>query len=930
MMANDNGAKRLFLFDGMALVYRAHFALIRSPRYTSGGLCTSAVFGVANTLLDIFNRERPTHVAVVFDTFEATHRHQAFPEYKATRDHAPEDLSAQFPLVDRLFEAFRIPAIRVPGFEADDVIASLACRAEREGFETWMVTPDKDLQQLVTEKILVYKPGRFGGEPEKMGVAEVLDRWKIERVSQVIDVLALMGDTVDNVPGIPGVGEKTAQKLIADFGTVEELVTHTDRLKGKQKQLVETHREQALLSKKLVTVVCDVPNDVDLDALAQQPWDEPALKSLFVELEFDVMGKRLFGQSFSASPALGGRATGSREAEIQAAVLGDDVVERTIREVPHTYGIVRTPEERASLIASLRTQSAIAINAKTSEIDPRDAIPPGIAFSFEPGTAHYVVIPSDQTEALAVLREFRDVFEDSEIEKIGHDLKHEAELLRWNEMELRGALFDVALAHAMKDPEMRTGLDYLSKLYLRYIPVPLIELIGPPGDDQKKLSDVPLEQLAEYVSEATDVTLQVSRAMRPEIESRGVAQVCYQVECPLIPALVEMEYHGIRMDAAALHTYGHQLDAEIDQLRAAIFAVAGREFNIDSPKQLAEVLYEDLKLVEKPKKTATGQFSTRETELMRLAGEHKIVRDVLEYRNAVKLKSNYVDVLPAYVHPKTGRLHTHYLQSWAATGRMQSNDPNLQTIPVRKERGREIRAAFIPRDDDYLLLAADYSQIELRIMADLSGDEAMRDAFANDIDIHTATASNVFHVPLDAVTREMRDKSKAVNFGIIYGISAFGLQQRLNIPREEAKSLIDTYFEKHPRVRAYIDETIALAKSQGYVTTRTGRRRYLRDINSSNFTVRSAAERLAMNSPIQGTAADLLKLAVIRVHQALRRGEFKTKMLLTVHDEILFDMHRSEQERVMPVIEEAMKGALPMAVPVVVEMGVGANWLEAH
>jgi DNA polymerase-1 len=911
----------------MALIYRAHFALIRSPRFTSGGLCTSAVFGLANTLLDILNREQPTHIAVVFDTDEATHRHDQFPDYKAQRQAIPEDLSAQLPLVDRLFGAFRIATIRIPGYEADDIIGTLACQAEREGFTTWMVTPDKDFQQLVNERILVYKPGRQGSPPERLGVVEVLEKWKVERVENVIDVLGLMGDSVDNIPGVPGIGEKTAQKLIAEFGSVENLLAHTNQLKGKQKQLLESHAEQALLSKRLATIVRDVPHEVQLDTLKLQKCDEEILKALFEELEFETLGKRLFGPSFSANPAQAARA---REERKEARLIDEPVDLKTIRDVPHEYLILRTPVERARLVSTLLSRSAICLDFVTSARNPREALPLGIAFSFAPHSGHYVVCPDEPREALAVLEEFRSVFESEAIEKIGHKVKFDATLLRWHGIELRGKLMDIRLAHSMKEPEMRHGLDYLARLYLGYCSISITSLIGQQGDTQKSLRDVPLETVAEYACEAADVTLQVSQVIRPDIEARGVAQVCYDVECPLIPVLVDMEYHGIRLDAAALRDYSEQLGRDIEQLRDAIYAAAGREFNIESPKQLGVVLYEELKLAEQPRKTATGQFTTRETELSRLAGQHQIVRDVLDYRNAVKLKSVYVDQLPSYVNPTTGRVHTHYSQAWAATGRMQSNDPNLQTIPVRKERGREIRAAFIPRDDDYLLLSADYSQIELRILAELSGDASMREAFASGTDIHTATAANVYKVELADVTREMRDKAKAVNFGIIYGISAFGLQQRLNISREEARSLIENYFAKYPRVRAYINATIALAKAEGYVKTCTGRRRYLRDINSRNHSLRSAAERLAMNSPIQGTAADMLKLAMIKVHTALRTGNFQTKMLLAVHDEIVFDMHRNEQSTVMPLIQDCMKTALPMDVPIAVEMGVGKNWLEAH
>ena len=923
--------KRLFLLDGMALTYRAHYALIRSPRFTSAGLCTSAVFGIANTLFDILKKQKPTHIAVAFDTpGEPTFRHVQFEEYKATRDAAPEDLTEQFPYVYRFFEAMNIPIIRAPGFEADDIIGTLAKEAEENDFATWMVTPDKDYQQLVTEKSLVYKPGRKGSEFEILGEDEVLNKWQIERVEQVIDILGLMGDSSDNIPGIPGVGEKTAQKLIKQFGTVEKLLQSTDQLKGKQKERVEENRDQALLSKELVTIKCDVPLDITPDALPAKEYDEAALKTLFEELEFDHLGKKLFGKDFSSAKKRTEVIREKREKEIQTMLFDEPVEqEKTIADVKHDYKIVTTKEERAALIEKLKQQKQFCFDTETTGRDPRHALPLGVAFSFKPHTGYYVVCPPDVDEAKQVIEEFRTLFEDASIEKVGHNVKYDVTLLKWHlDMEVRGALMDTMLAHSMKEPEMQKGLDYLSKLYLAYKPIPTSDLLG--ADGSTNMREVPIERVAEYACEDADVTLQVSSVIRDDIEQRGVAQVCYDIECPLVPVLVEMEHAGIRLDSEALHKYSDYLAAEIVDLRDEIYKQAGHEFNIDSPKQLGVVIYDELEIEKNPKKTATGQYSTREPELLRLAGKHKIIRDVLDYRNAVKLKSVYVDQLPNDVNPNTGRLHTHYSQSWTATGRMQSGSPNLQTIPVRKERGREIRAAFVPRDDDHLLLAADYSQIELRVMAELSGDKAMMEAFVSGTDIHAMTAAQAYKVELDDVTREMRDKAKTVNFGIIYGISAFGLQQRLNIPRKEATALIDNYFEKYPGVQEYIDTSIAFAQKHGYVKTQSGRRRYIRDINSRSRTARNAAERLAMNSPSQGTAADMLKLAMIKVHHALKEGGFKTQMLLTVHDELVFDMHKSEKDEVMPLIEQCMRTALPMKVPIEVELGTGKNWLEAH
>lgn len=923
-------SKKLFLLDGMALTYRAHFALIRSPRYTSSGNCTSAVFGMTNTIFDLINREDPTHIAVAFDTSEPTQRHIDYPEYKAQRDEMPEDISAQLPAIDRLLDALNITVIRTPGYEADDIIGTLAHQAASEGFRTWMVTPDKDYEQLVTDQVLICKPGRRGSESEILGVPEVLEKWGIERVEQVIDILGLMGDSSDNIPGVHGIGPKTAQTLISKFGSIENLLDHTDQLKGKQKERLEEHAEMARLSKKLVTILLDVPHDISFDSLVRRPIDQEKLKAFCMEFEFDTLGKKLFGKSFSSAPTRAKVIREKRETEIQATLFDEPVEEKTIRDVKHKYHTLRTSKQRQSLITKLKKQESFCFDTETTGLDARTALPLGLAISIKPHEAYYVVCPDTPEEALSVLDEFRGVLGDKTIAKVGHNLKYDITLLKWHGMEVGGELFDTMLAHSMKEPEMRHGLDYLAKLYLGYVPIPTSDLIGKRGEEQKSMREVDIDRVTEYACEDADVTLQVAEAIRPEIETRGVASVCYDVECPLIPVLVDMEFEGIRLDTEALARFSKKLAGEIEDLQNRIFSAAGHAFNIDSPKQLGVVLYEELELEKNPKKTSTGQYSTREAELERLSGRHQIVADVLDYRNARKLKSVYVDQLPSSVHEETGRLHTHYSQTWTATGRIQSNDPNLQTIPIRKERGRDIRAAFVPRNDDYLILSADYSQIELRVMAELSGDEAMLQAFSDGDDIHTITASKVFKVPVEEVTREMRDKAKTVNFGIIYGISAFGLQQRLNIPRAEATELITNYFEKYPAVQQYIDRTIEFAKKHGYVATQTGRRRYIRDINSRSRTVVSAAERLAMNSPIQGTAADILKLAMINVHRELQAGGFETKMVLTVHDEIVFDMLKTEQDRVMPVIEKAMKSTLPMKVPIEVEMGVGANWLEAH
>ncbi|MEC9092426.1 MAG: DNA polymerase I, partial [Planctomycetota bacterium] len=766
--------KRLFLLDGMALIYRAHFALIRNPQFTTGGLCTSAVMGMANTLLDLINKHNPTHMVCVFDTPEATQRHEEYPEYKAQRESLPEDIGDQLPYVDELLGGFKIPVIRIPGYEADDIIGTLATQAEAKGFQSWMVTPDKDYDQLVTDNIFVLKPGRKGGEQEIFGVQEVLHKWEIERINQVIDILGLMGDSSDNIPGVPGIGPKTAQKLIAAYGSIENLLANTDKLKGKQKERVEENREMALLSKKLVTIQLDVPHEESHEKFQCQPFDKERLKKLFMEMEFETLGKRVFGNSYTAAPTRQARIREEREKEIQGELFGEEEVveEKSVQNVQHDYQTIDTQAQRDDLLKTLLKQKSICFDAETTGLDPREACPLGLSFSFEPHRAFYVVIPEDAEKASQVLEQFRTVFENESIEKVGHNLKYDITLLKWHGISVQGRLFDTMLAHSMKEPEMRHGLDYLSKLYLGYTPIPISELIGEKGEEQLNLREVPIEKVAEYACEDADVTLQIANVLRPEIESGGFADVCCSVECPLVAVLVDMEHEGIRLDVSALKKYSVQLEQEIEVLRKSIFDSVGHEFNIESPKQLGIVLYEELVLEKNPKKTATGQYSTRESELQKLAGKHQVVRDVLDFRNAVKLKSVYVDQLPDHVNPQTGRVHTHYLQAWTATGRMQSNEPNLQTIPIRKQRGKEIRAAFVSRDEDHLLLAADYSQIELRVMAELSQDEGLLEAFRAGTDIHQVTASKVYKVPLEEVTREMRDKAKTVNFGILYGISA--------------------------------------------------------------------------------------------------------------------------------------------------------------
>ncbi|MBI4659997.1 MAG: DNA polymerase I [Verrucomicrobia bacterium] len=1001
--------KRLFLLDGMALVYRAHFALIRRPIFTSKGVNTSALFGFTQTLLDIIATQSPTHLVVAFDTDTPTQRHREYPDYKIQREAMPEDLSLALPHVRRMIEAFRIPVITCDGFEADDIIGTLVRRAEREDFVSYMVTPDKDFSQLVTEKTFLYKPSRMGEGIEILGLPEVLSKWGIKNPSQVIDILGLWGDATDNIPGVPGIGEKTAGKLIAEYGSVENLLAHTADLKGKLKESVEANRERALLSKRLATIICDAPVSVELDALKKRVWDEPNVRSLCVEFEFNSIGRRLFGDDFKAGRGFAGGAADSKlgtSDPVSRAQAGSDVGElfpltpvlspgekgkqftrsgqpvaspsspaqgdslplpagegrgegerprqttpaaptasgspatespfphapslKTIADVPHEYQLVQTREQRAKLIQMLRRQPSFCFDTETTSLDPKDAKLVGIAFSFNPQTGHFVAVPQEAGQAQAILGEFRPVFESETIEKVGHNLKFDLSVLKWQGLSVRGKLFDTMLAHSLIEPDMRHTMDYLAEAYLGYSPVPITKLIGEKGSEQLNMSQVPLEELTEYAAEDADVTWQLRSVLEPLLKEKGQERVFYEIEAPLLPVLMEMELEGVRVDAAALSEFAEQLSKQVAACERTIYQLARTEFNLNSPKQLGEVLFEGLKIAENPKKTRTGQYATDEQTLLALAGEHEIVQRILEYRAMTKLKSTYADALPGTIFSKTARIHTTYNQTVTATGRLQSQNPNLQNIPIRTELGQEIRKAFIPRSEEYMLLSADYSQIELRIIAAISGDAALREAFRSGHDIHTATAAKVYAVPLDQVNSEMRRKAKMVNFGIIYGISAFGLSQRLGIPRKEAGDIIDQYFDQFPGIRKYISDTIEFAREHGYVQTVTGRRRYLRDIRSSNATVRGAAERNAINAPIQGSAADMIKIAMAKIHCDLSRRKLKTRMLLQVHDELVFDLFKPEEAEARALIEDGMKTAIPLDVPIVVEMGVGKNWLEAH
>ncbi len=924
-------AKRLFLLDGMALVYRAHFALIRSPIYTSKGVNTSAIYGFANTLVDLLASQKPTHLAVVFDTPAPTERHTIFPDYKANRDAMPEDLASAIPEVKRLIRAFNIPVIEKDGFEADDVIGTLALRAAAEGgCEVFMVTPDKDFAQLVDEKVAIYKPGRGGGEPEIIGLDEVKEHWQVDKPSQVIDILGLWGDASDNIPGVPGIGEKTAKKLVGRFGGIKELLENTDQLKGKQKENVEAFKDQALLSRKLATIVIDAPVELDWSSLKVGEIDNEVLASLLVEFEFNTLGKRLLGEDFVAGR---GFETSDKDGGSVVAEL------KSIADVEHDYRLIASGDEvaRKAAIKQLLKEERFCFDTETTGKDPMRDDLMGISFSAAAGYGVYFECPRDPVGRAAFITEIETLLRAEGVEKIGHNLKFDIAVLRWAGMEVVGPFFDTMLAHILVDPGQKHTMDYLSESLLGYTPISLESLLDQ-GDEKggqmsligTTMQDIDLGKLAEYAAEDADVTWQLAEKLRPMLEENGQHHVFYDIECPLIPVLVSMEAEGITLDSSVLDGIRNSLEQEIHSLGSEITKLAGRDFNLNSPKQLGEVLFDELQLVEKPKKTKTGQYKTDEAILAALAPKHRIVEAILEYRESAKLKSTYVDALPESVADRTGRVHSSFGQLVTATGRLASNKPNLQNIPVRTSQGREIRKAFVARDSDFILMAADYSQVELRVMASLSGDEGMRQAFVDELDIHSATAANVYGVDPGDVTGEMRRCAKMVNFGIIYGISAFGLSQRLGIARGEAAEIIDSYFTQFPGVKSYMDETVTLAREKGYVETLAGRRRYIRDINSSNAMVRSAAERTAINTPIQGTAADMIKLAMTGVDASLRIGNLQSRMILQVHDELILDVSRDEEQDVREIVSRQMQDALPLEVPIVIDIGTGANWLEAH
>ncbi len=949
--------KKLFLLDGMALIYRAYFAFMRSPMINSNGVETSGVFGFMNTLLEIIQKQEPTHLAMALDVSGPTFRHEMFEQYKANRDETPDGIRASIPIICELMAAMNIPVITKQGFEADDIIGTLARQADSAGFETFMVTGDKDYAQLVSKNTFFYKPGSKGGGATILDEAAILSEWEIDRIDQVIDILGLAGDTADNIPGVPGIGPKTAVKLIKQFGSIENLLENTDQLKGKQKQNVEENRENALLCKKLVTINCEVPVDVSPDDLICREPNNDALLSLLHTYELSSIQKRLFGtvtqksapksepqgDLFAATETVVKVAAPKKSNPLQGDLFStteiaesDEISEsvvstlKNIKTVEHKYTLVDNLTDLDSMISELEKVNAFCFDTETTSLDTKVAELVGISFSIKEHEAWFVHF--SESNSSEFLDKLRPIFENPRIAKIGHNLKYDVSVLRWHGVRVTGQLLDTMLAHYLIDPDQKHNLDYLAETELGYKNVEITELIGEKKSQQLSMRDVPIDKLCDYAAEDADVTFQLWNKLLPKIESNNLDKVFYDIESPLIYVLVEMESNGVMIDTETLGKYSIQLGEQIDGLEKEIQEIAGISFNLNSPKQLGEVLFEKLKLVEKPKKTATGQYATNEQVLTDLADEHLIVQKILEYRGLAKLKSTYVDALPAAISPKTGRVHTNFTQAVTTTGRLSSTDPNLQNIPIRTKEGQEIRRAFIaPKENENVcILACDYSQVELRLMAELSGDENMRSAFLNGEDIHTATAARILNVPLDEVTKDMRRKAKTVNFGIIYGMSAFGLSQRLKIPRKEAAEIIEAYFTQYPGVKKYMDDTVAFAQANGYVETMTGRRRYSRDINVKNNTVRQAAERNAINAPLQGTAADMIKIAMVRIQALLESWQTKTRMILQVHDELLFELHADEAEVLVPRIEQEMRLAVGLHIPLLVESGKGKNWLEAH
>ncbi len=916
---SDN--KKLFLLDAMALIYRAHFALSKNPRITSAGLDSGAIMGFTNTLLEIIKKQKPSHIGVAFDTHAPTFRHIEYPEYKGTRQAQPEEIKIAIPYCKKIVEGFNIPILELDGFEADDLIGTLAKKASKEGFEVYMMTPDKDFAQLVEEKIFLYKPAYMGNGVDILGIPEVLAKFDIQNVDQVRDVLGLKGDAVDNIPGIPGVGDKTASKLLKEYGTVENIVANADQLKGALQKRVQEFGEQGIFSKKLATINIESPVDFDENQLKLSDPIADILNPIFDELELRTISKRVFGEPAAEKEA--------GQLGLFGVALDSSPSKEKLEDKKSNYHLVSTKEERASLIEKLAKRKEFCFDTETTSLESVEAKLVGIAFCYQKGEAFYVPVPEADDEAQVVVDEFKDLLEDEKSVKIGQNLKYDIQILRNYGVTLKGEIFDTMLAHYLIDPETQHNMDVLAENYLNYTPISYSDLAGK-GKTEKKLRDIDIELVKNYACEDADITFQLKEVLEKEVKELKLEKLLDDIEEPLSYVLADMEYEGVKIDEAALAVMSKELEKESLRAQTEIFQIAGTEFNIGSPKQLGEILFDRLKLIDNPKKTKTGQYATGEEILSKLADEHEIADKILEFREYQKLKSTYVDALPKMVSIIDGRVHTDYRQTVAATGRLSSNNPNLQNIPIRTAKGREIRKAFIPRGKDYVIMAADYSQIELRIMASFSGDESMTQAFKDGVDIHSNTASKVFKVPLADVDTAMRRKAKEVNFGIIYGISAFGLSQNLNISRGEASEIIEAYFTEFPKVKSYMDGIIEQARKDEFVETILGRRRYLRNINAKNFTMRGFAERNAINAPIQGSAADMIKLAMINIQNWMKAESLKSKMIMQVHDELVFDAHKDELERLKSKVDEFMRTAMELDVPMEIGIGEGNNWLEAH
>ncbi len=945
-------SKKLFLLDAMALIYRAYYALIRNPRITSKGRNTNAQFGFTTTLIDLINKEKPTHMAVCFDTFAPTERHTDFSDYKANRQEAPEDLLDSLPDIKRIIKGFNIPVMEIDGYEADDVIGTLAWQAADNKYDVYMVTPDKDYGQLlIHDCVYIYKPGYQGGDVEILDAKKITEKWGIDNVTQVIDMLGLMGDAVDNIPGIKGVGEKTAAKLLKEYGSLENILENTDKIKGALGEKVKAGKEDAIMSKKLATIITTVPVEFHEEDFRLKEWNKQELIDVFTELEFKTLGKRILGDEFnvfSTAPTgvqtdlFGNAVSGGRTIKVKAEVNPDTLqpstdenagfhADKNISNTPHHYELIDTDEKLPQLLNDLMQQPEISFDTETTGTDPNQVELVGISFSYKPTEGYYIpCLSAERTKQ--VLETLAPLFNDESKRWVGQNIKYDIIVMKWYGVELKGKIFDTMLAHYLIEPEGRRGMDLLSAQYLGYEPIPIEDLIGKKGKGQGSMKDVELEKIKEYAAEDADITLQLKDKFVPLLKFKEVENVFAEVENPLTRVLADMEYEGVKIDVEFLKDYSNQLDKEIKEVEQKVFDCCGLKFNLGSPKQLGEVLFEHMKLDPKAKKTKTGQYATGEDVLAKLANNHEIAKHILDYREFTKLKSTYVDALPLMINPKTGRIHTCFSQAVAVTGRLSSTNPNLQNIPIRTDRGREIRKAFIPRDAEHVLVSADYSQIELRIVAAISGDKNMCEAFRLNKDIHTATAAQVFGVSEEEVTKEMRYKAKSVNFGIVYGQSAFGLSENLGISRAEAKEIIDKYKQEFNGITRYMDDTINFARENGFVQTLKGRKRWLKDINSANFTVRGFAERNAINSPIQGTAADMIKLAMIKLDAEMKERKLRSKMVLQVHDELVFDVPQDELEIIKPIIIENMQTAmeLPNEVPVVAEVGSGVNWLEAH